>query len=163
MVPNIPHIARSSKARYAYDTDVTVTEFFGSAVDLGTGGSCRVDALETDDFIWLRIKITFGTSISIGSLPLCILASDMPVTIPTYGSNVAMPGNFGSLSIPANQNQMFAPALNNVGGFGNCFLFFNQYGATFIDYLMGSASSPAVVDSCTYTGTIFIPKMTMGS
>lgn len=156
-------VIKSNKDRYYYDTDVTVTEFFGSAVNLGTGGACRVDALEDINYIWLRIYIAFGTSISIGSLPLTILASNMPVTIPDFGNNVAMPGNFGSLSIPANQNQMFAPALNNVGGFGNCFVFFNQYGATFTDYLMGSGSSPGVVDSCTYTGTILIPKMTMGS
>ena len=156
-------IIKSDKARYAYDTTVTVTEFFGTTVDLGTGGSCRVDALEDENFIWLRINITFGTSISIGSLPITILASDMPVTIPDFGANVPMPGNFGSLSIPANANQMYAPALNNVGGFGNCFLFFNEYGATFTDYLMGSASTNGVVDGCTYNGTIFIPKMTMGS
>lgn len=157
------NVIKSTKAIYAYDTDVTVTEFFGSAVDLGTGGFCRVDAKVDDDWVWLRIAITFGTGISIGTLPITILASDMPVTIPDFGSNVPMPGNFGSLSIPANANQMYAPALNNVGGFGNCFLFFNEYGTTFTDYLMGSASTNGVVDGCLYTGTILIPKMTMGS
>lgn len=156
-------VIKSNKARYAYNTNVTVTEFFGSSVNLGTGGSCRVDALEDENFIYLRIAIIFGTSISIGSLPLTILTSDLPVTVPTYATNVAIPGNFGSLSIPANENQMFAPAMNNITGFGNCLLFFNQYGTTFTDYLMGSASSPGVVDGCSYTGSIFIPKMTMGS
>lgn len=163
MVHNIPQITKSGKARYYYDTDVTVTEFFGSAVDLGSGGNCRIDALEDENFIWLRIEINVGTSSSLGTLPLTILDSDLPVTIPTYAANVAMPGNFGSLSIPANENQMFAPALNNITGFGNCLLFFNQYGATFTDYLMGASSSPAVVDGCKYTGSILIPKMTMGT
>jgi len=60
---------------HSVDTNVTVTEFFGSAVDLGTGGFCRVDALENNEMIRLRIQITFGTSMSIGSLPLTILAS----------------------------------------------------------------------------------------
>lgn len=156
-------VIKSTKAIYTYDTSVTVTEFFGTAVNLGTGGSCRVDAKVDDDWIWLRINIVFGTSISIGTLPLTILASDMPVTIPDFGANVPMPGNFGSLLIPANANQMYAPALNNVSGFGNCFLFFNEYGAAATDYLMGSASTNGVVDGCSYTGTIFIPKMTMGS
>lgn len=151
------------KSLYYYDTDVTVTEFFGSAVDLGTGGNCRIDAIETDDFIYLRIEINVGTSPSLGSLPLTILTSDLPVTVPTYAANYAIPGNFGSLSIPANQNQMFAPAMNNITGFGNCLLFFNQYGAAFTDYLMGASSSPAVVAGCKYTGSIFIPKMTVGS
>lgn len=152
-----------SLATYAYDTDVTMTEFFGSAVDLGTGGFCRVDAKETEDFIWLRIYIKFGTSMSLGSLPLTILASDLPVTIPDYGAQVPMPGNFGALSIPPNENQMYAPALNNVGGFGNCILFFSEYGATFMDYLMGAGAPNAPAEGSDYFGTIMIPKMTMGS
>lgn len=153
----------TKKATYVYDTDVTVTEFFGSAVDLGTGGYCRVDAKETEDFIWLRIYIKFGTSMSIGSLPLTILASDLPVTVPDYGAQVPMPGNFGALSIPPNENQMYAPALNNVGGFGNCILFFSEYGASFMDYLMGSGAPNAPAEGSDYFGTIMIPKMTMGS
>lgn len=156
-------IIKSPKAKYYYDTDVTVTEFFGSAVDLGTGGYCRVDAHETINYIWLRIEINVGTSPSLGTLPMTILTDDLPLTVPTYAANMAMPGNFGSLSIPANENQMFAPAMNNISGFGNCIVFFNQYGATFTDYLMGPSSSPAVVAGCKYTGSILIPKWTMGS
>lgn len=160
---NLPTVTRANKSKYYYDTDVTVTEFFGSAVDLGTGGNCRIDAIETDDFIYLRIEINVGTSASLGSLPMTIKTSDLPLTVPTYDANYAIPGNFGSLSIPANENQMFAPAMNNISGFGNCIVFFNQYGAAFTDYLMGASSSPAVVDGCKYTGSMFIPKMTVGS
>lgn len=154
---------KASIATYSYDTNVTVTEFFGSAVNLGTGGGCRVDAKENEDFIWLRIAMVFGSGMSIGTLPLSILASDMPVTIPDYGTGVAMPGNFGALSTSGGGNQMYVPALNNVGGFGNCFLFFNEYGTTFTDFLMGSAAAHPPVVGSNYFATILIPKMTMGA
>lgn len=156
-------VIKSNKDRYYYDTDVTVTEFFGSAVDLGTGGYCRVDAKENDDFIWLRINIVFGTSMSIGTLPLTIKASDLPVTVPNYGEQVPMPGNFGAVSTSGGGNQMYAPALNNISGFGNCILFFSEYGASFTAYLMGSAATHPPVEGSIYFGTITIPKMTMGS
>jgi len=156
-------VIKSNKARYVYDTDVTVTEFFGSAVDLGTGGACRVDVKESDDFVWMRIAIAFGTSMSIGTLPLTIKASDLPVTIPSYADNTPMPGNFGALSKADNSVQMYAPVLNNISGFGNCIIFFNESGAAFTDYLLGSASSVPPVAGDKYNGTIFIPKMTMGS
>lgn len=163
MVRNIPQITRSTTSAYAYDTDVTVTEFFGSAVDLGTGGACRVDAKVNNDFIWLRISIIFGTSMSIGTMPLTIKTSDLPVTIPDYGDNTPMPGNFGALAKADNSVKMYAPTLNNIGGFGNCIIFFNESGAAFTDYLMGSSSSVPPVAGDKYQGTIFIPKMTMGS
>lgn len=157
------NVIKSNKAVYVYDTDVTVTEFFGSAVNLGTGGACRVDAKVTEDFIWLRIAIVFGTSMSIGTLPLTILTSDLPVTVPTYADNTPMPGNFGALSKADNSVKMYAPTLNNIGGFGNCIIFFNESGAAFTDYLLGSSASVAPVAGDKYAGTIFIPKMTMGS
>jgi hypothetical protein len=144
------------------DTNVTVTEFFGSAVNLGTGGSCRVDALEDSERIRLRIQITFGTSMSIGSLPLTILASDMPVTIPDFGDQVAQPGNFGAMSTSGGGNQMFAPALNNISGHGNCILFFNEYGAAFTDFLLGSATAHPPVAGSVLFSTIDIYKNMMG-
>lgn len=147
---------------YTVDTDVTVTEFFGSAVNLGTGGSCRVDALEDSERIRLRIQITFGTGMSIGTLPLTILASDLPVTIPDFGVQVPQPGNFGAMSTSGGGNQMFAPALNNISGHGNCILFFNEYGASFTDFLLGSATAHPPVDGSVFFSTIDIYKNMMG-
>lgn len=147
---------------HTVDTDVTVTEFFGSAVNLGTGGSCRVDALEDSERIRLRIQITFGTSMSIGTLPLTILASDLPVTIPDFGNQVPQPGNFGAMSTSGGGNQMFAPALNNISGHGNCILFFNEYGASFTDFLLGSATAHPPVAGSVFFSTIDIYKNMMG-
>jgi len=147
---------------HAVDTNVTVTEFFGSAVNLGTGGSCQVDALEDSERIRLRIQITFGTSMSIGSLPLTILASDLPVTIPDFGVQVPQPGNFGAMSTSGGGNQMFAPALNNISGHGNCILFFNEYGASFTDFLLGSATAHPPVAGSVLFSTIDIYKNMMG-
>jgi hypothetical protein len=144
------------------DTNVTVTEFFGSAVNLGTGGFCKVDALEDNEKIRLRIQITFGTSMSIGTLPLTILASDMPVTIPDFGDQVPQPGNFGAMSTSGGGNQMFAPVLNNISGHGNCILFFNEYGAAFTDFLLGSATAHPPVAGSVLFSTIDIYKNMMG-
>lgn len=147
---------------HTVDTNVTVTEFFGSAVNLGTGGFCQVDALEDNERIRLRIQITFGTSMSIGSLPLTILASDMPVTIPDFGDQTPQPGNFGAMSTSGGGNQMFAPALNNISGHGNCILFFNEYGAAFTDFLLGSATAHPPVAGSVLFSTIDIYKNMMG-
>jgi len=147
---------------HTVDTNVTVTEFFGSAVNLGTGGFCQVDALEDNERIRLRISVTFGTSMSIGSLPLTILASDMPVTIPDFGDQVPQPGNFGAMSTAGGGNQMFAPALNNISGHGNCILFFNEYGAAFTDFLLGSATAHPPVAGSVLFSTIDIYKNMMG-
>lgn len=141
-----------------FDDDVTVTEFFGGAVDLGTGGSCRVDAVKQWQFIYLRISIIFGTDMDIGALPLTILESDLPIDIPDFGAQVAMPGNFGALFKADNTNQMYAPLLNNVTGFGNGLLFFSQYGTSFLDYLLGSAADVPPVAGDGYTGTIIVPS-----
>jgi hypothetical protein len=147
---------------YTVDTDVTVTEFFGSAVNLGTGGSCRVDALEDSERIRLRIQITFGTSMSIGSLPITILAADMPVTIPDFGVQVPQPGNFGAMSTSGGGNEMWVPTLNNISGHGNSFLFFNAYGASFTDFLLGSAVAHPPVAGSVFFSTIDIYKNMMG-
>jgi hypothetical protein len=147
---------------YTVDTDVTVTEFFGSAVNLGTGGSCRVDALEDSERIRLRIQITFGTSMSIGSLPITILAADMPVTIPDFGDQVPQPGNFGAMSTSGGGNEMWVPTLNNISGHGNSFLFFNAYGASFTDFLLGSAVAHPPVAGSVFFSTIDIYKNMMG-
>lgn len=147
---------------YTVDTDVTVTEFFGSAVNLGTGGSCRVDALEDSERIRLRIQITFGTSMSIGSLPITILAADMPVTIPDFGNQVPQPGNFGAMSTSGGGNEMWVPTLNNISGHGNSFLFFNAYGASFTDFLLGSAVAHPPVAGSVFFSTIDIYKNMMG-
>lgn len=147
---------------YTVDTDVTVTEFFGSAVNLGTGGSCRVDALEDSERIRLRIQITFGTSMSIGSLPITILAADMPVTIPDFGTQVPQPGNFGAMSTSGGGNEMWVPTLNNISGHGNSFLFFNAYGASFTDFLLGSAVAHPPVAGSVFFSTIDIYKNMMG-
>lgn len=147
---------------YTVDTDVTVTEFFGSAVNLGTGGSCRVDALEDSERIRLRIQITFGTSMSIGSLPITILAADMPVTIPDFGDQVPQPGNFGAMSTSGGGNEMWVPALNNISGHGNSFIFFNAYGASFTDFLLGSAVAHPPVAGSVFFSTIDIYKNMMG-
>ncbi len=155
------HTAKS-RMIHTVDNDVTVTEFFGSAVNLGTGGFCKVDALEDNEKIRLRIQITFGTSMSIGTLPLTILASDMPVTIPDFGDQVPQPGNFGAMSTSGGGNQMFAPALNNISGHGNCILFFNEYGASFTDFLLGSATAHPPVAGSVLFSTIDIYKNMMG-
>ena len=147
---------------HTVDTNVTVTEFFGSAVNLGTGGFCQVDALENNEMIRLRIQITFGTSMSIGSLPLTILASDMPVTIPDFGDQVTQPGNFGAMSTSGGGNQMYAPALNNISGHGNCFLFFSEYGASPTAFLLGSAVAHPPVAGSVLSSTIDIYKNMMG-
>lgn len=147
---------------YTVDTDVTVTEFFGSAVNLGTGGSCRVDALEDSERIRLRIQITFGTSMSIGSLPITILAADMPVTIPDFGVLVPQPGNFGAMSTSGGGNEMWVPTLNNISGHGNSFLFFNAYGASYTDFLLGSAVAHPPVAGSVFFSTIDIYKNMMG-
>jgi len=147
---------------YTVDTDVTVTELFGSAVNLGTGGSCRVDALEDSERIRLRIQITFGTSMSIGSLPITILAADMPVTIPDFGDQVPQPGNFGAMSTSGGGNEMWVPTLNNISGHGNSFLFFNAYGASFTDFLLGSAVAHPPVAGSVFFSTIDIYKNMMG-
>ena len=147
---------------YTVDTDVTVTEFFGSAVNLGTGGACRVDALEDSERIRLRIQITFGTSMSIGSLPITILAADMPVTIPDFGDQVPQPGNFGAMSTSGGGNEMWVPTLNNISGHGNSFLFFNAYGASFTDFLLGSAVAHPPVAGSVFFSTIDIYKNMMG-
>jgi hypothetical protein len=147
---------------YTVDTDVTVTEFFGSAVNLGTGGFCRVDALEDSERIRLRIQITFGTSMSIGSLPITIMASDMPVTIPDFGDQTPQPGNFGAMSTSGGGNEMYVPTLNNISGHGNCFLFFNAYGASFTDFLLGSAVAHPPVAGSVFFSTIDIYKNMMG-
>ena len=147
---------------HTVDTNVTVTEFFGSAVNLGTGGFCQVDALEDNERIRLRISVTFGTSMSIGSLPITILASDMPVTIPDFGAQVPQPGNFGAMSTSGGGNEMWVPALNNISGHGNCFLFFNSYGTSFTNFLLGSAvTNPPVAGSVLFS-TIDIYKNMMG-
>lgn len=155
------HTAKPRMKRTS-DSNVTVTEFFGSAVDLGTGGFCRVDALEDNEKIRLRISITFGTSMSIGSLPLTIMASDMPVTIPDFGAQVPQPGNFGAMSTSGGGNEMWVPALNNISGHGNCFLFFNSYGASFTEFLLGSAVTHPPVAGSTLFSTIDIYKHIMG-
>ena len=147
---------------HSVDSNVTVTEFFGSAVNLGTGGFCKVDALEDNEKIRLRIQITFGTSMSIGTLPLTILASDMPVTIPDFGDQVPQPGNFGAMSTSGGGNQMFAPVLNNISGHGNCILFFNEYGASFTDFLLGSATAHPPAAGSVLFSTIDIYKNMMG-
>lgn len=143
---------------YYFDNDVTVTEFFTGPVDLGTGGSCRVDMQVTGQFIWTRIKITIGTSPSLGSLPLVIMTDDLPFEIPTFEAQEAIPGNFGALTQASNAVQMFAPTVNNITGFGQCILFFKQNGAAFTDYLFGVNSVATLGAGDTYTGSIFIPR-----
>lgn len=146
---------------HTIDADVTVTEFFGSAVNLGTGGSCRIDTIEQGSLIYVRIAIKFGTSPSLGTLPLVIKASDFPITLPEYAEQTAMPGSFGALSKTTNVNQMYAPAMNNIGGFGNCILFFSQYGASFTEYLMGSSATIPPEAGDNYFGAMIIPVMDM--
>lgn len=143
---------------YYFDDDVTVTEFFGSAVDLGTGGSCRVDMQVTGQFIWTRINIKIGASPDLGSLPLVILTDNLPFAIPTFEGQEAMPGNFGALTQADNAVQMFAPVVNNITGYDQCILFFKESGATFTDYLFGVSSVPTLGEGDSYTATILIPR-----
>lgn len=145
------------------DSDVTVTEFFGSALDLGTGGYCRVDAIKQWQLIYLRIEIIIGTSPSLGSLPFTIMADDLPIEVPTYPAGAAMAGNFGALTETSNSVQMFAPALNNITGYGNCLLFFKEAGAAFTDYLLGINSVPTLSAGDTYFGTMIIPIFDYGA
>lgn len=144
---------------HVFDDDVTVTEFFGSPVDLGTGGFCRVDAVKQWQFIWLRINIVFGADLDIGSLPLSIAGSDLPIELPVFPAQIAFPGNFGALNKADNALQMFAPAYNNVPPVGPVILFFKEYGAAFTDYLMGSGSTPAPEAGDQYWGTIMVPDI----
>lgn len=145
------------------DDDVTVTEFFGSAVNLGTGGYCRVDAILQWQFLYMRIEIVIGTSPSLGSLPLTIMADDLPITVPEYPAGKVMPGNFGALTESSNAVQMFAPALNNITGYGNCLLFFKEAGAAFTDYLLGVNSVATLGAGDAYNGSILIPLFDYGA
>lgn len=145
-------------AGYSVDDDVTVTEFFGSAVDLGTGGKCRVVMIDQGLYWVMYINIIIGASPSLGTLPLVILTDDLPVEIPTFSTGQTVPGSFGALSQASNAVQMFAPACNNIGGYQQCILFFKESGASYLDYLMGVSCVPTLGEDDFYSGSIIIPK-----
>lgn len=141
-----------------YDTDVPVTEFFGSAVNLGTGGFCRIDMLVQGLFIYIRIEIAIGTSPSLGTLPLVIKSSDLPYTLPTFTALKPVIGAFGGVSEASGSFQMYAPALNNITGYEQGLLFFKESGAVFTDYLLGTASLATLGAGDTYNGAIIVPS-----
>jgi len=142
---------------HVFDDDVTVTEFFGTAVDLGTGGSCRVDAVTQWQMIYLRIQIVFGEDLDLGTQPISIKGADLPITIPDYGVQNAFPGNFGALSKADGTVQMFAPTINNVAGFGQCIIFFNQGAGVYLDFLAGPSNPIPPLAGDIYWATIIAP------
>lgn len=141
-----------------YDTDVPVTEFFGSAINLGTGGYCRIDILPQGLFIYIRIEIVIGTSPSLGTLPFVIKSSDLPYALPTFTAQKPVIGAFGGVSESGGSFQMYAPALNNITGYGQGLLFFKESGAAFTDYLLGTSSLATLGAGDSYNGMIIVPS-----
>lgn len=141
-----------------YDTNVPVREFFTGDIDLGTGGSCRVDMLVQGLLIFIKIEITIGTSPDLGSLPMVIKTDDLPYELPTYTAQKAIVGSFGGVSEASGAFQMFAPAINNITGYGQCILFFKEQGAAFTDYLLGTASLATLGAGDVYNGVIIVPS-----
>lgn len=141
-----------------YDTDVPVTEFFGSAVNLGSGGYCRIDMLVQGLFIYIRIEIAIGTSPSLGTLPLVIKSADLPYTLPTFTAQKPVIGAFGGVTEASGSFQMFAPALNNITGYGQGLLFFKESGSSFTNYLLGTSGLATLGAGDSYNGMIIVPS-----
>lgn len=142
---------------YYSDDDVTVTEFFGSALDLGTGGNCRVDMLVQGQLCYIRFEINIGSDPDLGTAPITIKTSDLPFALPTFDTQKAFPGSFGGVTHANNSFQMFAPAVNNISGFGQCVLFFKQSGAIYTDFLLGTQSDTILGAGDHYNGTMVLP------
>jgi len=139
--------------RYAVDDDVSVYEFTGAEIDLGTGGYCSVVQYICGEMCRTRVEIQIGTSPSLGTYPLVLHADELPIPIVTQPAGWTEPGNFGALNLADGSLKMFAPAYNNITGYGELILFFAHAGTAFTNFLLGTGAVPGLGAGDNYFGT----------